>query len=273
MQAFLNATMGIGVAVATLYATSKTIDSIRARLTFSPRKGPPITPLLDRVEFKNEWIKTSDGEVLHAWYLPSIEAKQRLVIFFHGNAGNISDYIPNLMEMHKLGFALLAVDYRGYGASSGEPTEAGILKDAEATYWYAQHQLGYAPSSIIIYGFSMGSVPATWLSSMFRISGLVVHNGFTSIWDVAKANNMLPFVSSLASVFSTLFTPGHYIRDAKCRVLIVHSRDDDLCPVSLGHQLYRTVAHAHKSFIELIGTHSNFHFSDHFRYQMKAFKD
>ncbi len=251
-------------------------NRVRSQLTFVPTRGKPaLEPR--HPEFSNLQIMTADAEVLHGWFIPhtgsSARTKfshSRLILYFHGNGGNLGDYVGNMMELSHLGFAVVAIDYRGYGQSTGIPSEGGILRDAEAVLSYVEHTLGFPLDSVIVYGFSLGSVPATWLASRFAVGGLIVHNGFTTIWDVAQANKIPSALTlSLSSFMSTLFTPEVYIRGARCPVLIVHSVADDLCPFRLGEQLYRNVPHDRKRFVPLQGTHSTFTFSDFFRQSIK----
>jgi len=102
------------------------------------------------LEYEELSITTSDQEVLYAWWIPQREAKYT-ILFFHGNAGNISHRLEKIAFFHELGFNVLIMDYRGYSKSTGSPTEKGIYLDAQATWEYLTHQKNIAPKDIILY--------------------------------------------------------------------------------------------------------------------------
>ena len=121
-------------------------------------------------------LATSDGKNLDGWFVPA-EARQPargLVIFFHGNAGNIAHRLDYLRMFHDLGLATLIIDYRGYGRSSGSPSEAGTYLDAEAAWRHATQTLGFAADRIVLFGESLGGGVATRLAVDNRPGALVL---------------------------------------------------------------------------------------------------
>lgn len=261
MNALRFTSLGI-IGVCSYVFLSRKVSEIRNRLTFLPTKGLPCPqPSLSSVKCKSVFIGTEDNEILHGWYL-SQDRKTKdlqdstLLIFFHGNGGNLGGYVTHIEHLYELGFDVLAVDYRGYGMSSGDPTEQGILKDAEAIIENALN-LGYSLNHIVIYGFSLGTVPATWLAHQYKVKALVIQNGFTTIWEIPFVEKFVPgYCTHLAS---TDFTPKDYLAEVSCPVCIIHSKDDKLCPIRMGMELYSAVPHkVKKSFITIDGTHSVF---------------
>ena len=108
---------------------------IQPRLVYFPDKHLSNTPSVFGLEYASINIPASDGETLHGWWVPVADAKGT-VLLFHGNAGNISHRINYLTMFSKLGYNTLLLDYRGYGQSSGKPSESGTYLDAQAAWRY-----------------------------------------------------------------------------------------------------------------------------------------
>ena len=242
------------------YSLVHFITYCRRKLTFVPRKGPPLFfPLLP---FETISFQTQDGCQLTGWYLKNKNKKKsKLLIYFHGNGGNLGDYVEAISRLHfHLNWNVLAVDYRGYGESSGEPTEEGILTDAKAVLEFAEKSLSFSLSEIVLYGFSMGSVPATYLASEYpKIGGIIVQNGFTSILELTD--------SYMTQFMTSVFTPLKYISKVTCNVLILHCQDDELCPFSHGERLFAEITknpyhQKNKKFLDFAGNHNTSIFSD-----------
>ena len=105
---------------------------LEPRMAFFPLAGVQDKPAAAGIVYRDLRIGTADGETLHAWWLEHGAARAQ-VVFFHGNGGNLSLWLDLLVEMWRRGLSVLAVDYRGYGASTGSPSERGLYRDAEAT--------------------------------------------------------------------------------------------------------------------------------------------
>lgn len=207
--------------------------------------GLPFTPL---------GLATSDGENLDGWFVPA-DAKQTprgLVIFFHGNAGNIAHRLDYLRMFHDLGLSTLIIDYRGYGRSSGTPSEAGSYLDADAAWRHATLTLGFPADRIVIFGESLGGGIATRLAVANRPGALVLASTFTSIPDLgAELYPLLP-VRLLANIrYDNLAR----LPQVACPILVMHSRDDDIIPFSHGRRLFES-ARAPKQFLEMSGGHN-----------------
>jgi uncharacterized protein len=207
--------------------------------------GLPFTPLQ---------LATADGETLDGWFVPAAAALEArgLVVFFHGNAGNISHRLDYLRMFHDLGLATLIVDYRGYGRSSGTPSEEGSYFDARAVWRHATQNLGFHAERIVIFGESLGGGVATNLAAENRPAALVLASTFTSVPDMgADLYPLLP-IRLLARI--------HYDNLARidqilCPLMIIHSRDDDIIPFAHGRRLFEA-AHQPKQFLEIAGGHN-----------------
>lgn len=226
---------------------------LREFLTFVPTTGPPSkTPQIPYVVYR---IPTQDNEVLSAWGLFHEDNPQApLLLYFHGNGGNLSSYVGVLQDLYKAGFHVLAADYRGYGVSTGKPSERGILVDAESVWNFATNTLNFRAEDIVLYGFSMGSVPASYLASLHpEIIAVVLHGGFSSLLEVPG-----PVGRVFLSYSTSLFTPAKYISLAKCPVIIVHAKGDSICDVSHSYVLFDHCKHKQKALLLLEGGHETY---------------
>ena len=171
---------------------------LQSRMLFHPIAEMATEPAGDNYTFKTVIVNTRDGERLNAWYLHAAKDSP-VVLFFHGNAGNISHRIDTLELLVALGANVFIVDYRGYGASSGTPSEDGFYRDAEAAWRHLVIAEGVAAQDIIVFGRSLGGGVAGWLATQVQPGALVLESTFTSIPDlVAEYYPWLPRVFSSA---------------------------------------------------------------------------
>ena len=155
-------------------------------------------PLQVGLDYKDVYIKTKDGVTLHAWlcYVNKNAPKNfRTTLFFHGNAGNIGARLPNIEVLCKaLNTNVLIIDYRGYGHSTGEPSEEGLHQDALATLEHALNDDDIDPSRLYIFGRSLGGAVAARLAmNSNQFKGVIIENTFTSIGDMV--NQLMPLVA------------------------------------------------------------------------------
>ena len=126
-------------------------------LVYYPEIGRGITgtPGESGLAYESVELETADGESLHGWFVPASHAKAT-VLFFHGNAGNISQRIDYLSMFYRLGYNTFIFDYRGYGESSGKPTEQGTYRDAVAAWRYITEKKAIPPADVVLFGESLG---------------------------------------------------------------------------------------------------------------------
>ena len=209
------------------------------------------TPDQIGLSFETLAFTTDDDITLHGWFLP-VEKPRATLLFFHGNAGNISHRLDSLEIFHRLGLAVLIFDYRGFGQSEGWPTEPGNYRDAEAAWRFLTEQMKLPPGEILLFGRSLGAAIAAHLASRHPIKGLILESAFTSVPDMAADLYPLFPVRSLSRF---QFDTRAYLESVTCPVLVVHSPDDEIIPFKHGRQLFQA-ARQPKQFLEISGSHN-----------------
>lgn len=210
-----------------------------------------VDPSFFGLEFEEIVFNTEDGITLFGWYVPS-GSTESVVLVCHGNAGNISHRLDTIKIFYELGISVFIFDYRGYGKSEGQPTEAGTYEDAKAAWNYLTETRLVDPTQVIIFGRSLGGSIAAWLAQDRLPAGLILESTFTSLADIAaKLYPYLPVRMLLVYSYNTL----EYLNQVNCPVLIVHSRDDDIIPFRHGENLFNK-AHEPKRFLEIHGSHN-----------------
>jgi pimeloyl-ACP methyl ester carboxylesterase len=122
------------------------------------------------------------GQTLHGWWIPAANPRAKVVLYLHGNDGNVSTSMDGTAPLRELGYSVFMIDYRGYGASGGGfPSEAGVYQDAQSAWDYLVHERGINPANLLIYGHSLGGAIAIELALGHpEAAGLVVESSFTS---------------------------------------------------------------------------------------------
>lgn len=245
----------LGIVAAIAYgALALVIFIAQPGLIYYPEPGRNIIAAPDYVGLAYEpvEISTTDGETLHGWFVPAPAAKGTM-LFFHGNAGNISHRMEYLLMFHRLGYNTFIFDYRGYGQSSGSPSESGTYLDAQAAWRYLTEAKGIPPARIVLFGESLGGAVAAWLAMNEKPGALVLASVFTSVPDMAA--KIYPFLPvRLLSRFD--YNTIEYLRTATCPVFVAHSSQDDIVPFTHGRALYQAAPEP-KQFLELQGGHNS----------------
>ncbi|MDE2366407.1 MAG: alpha/beta hydrolase [Betaproteobacteria bacterium] len=224
------------------------------KLIYFPDIGRAIIATPDEAGLAYEPVKIStiDGKTLHGWFVPAPAATET-VLFFHGNAGNISHRMQYLSMFHSLGYDTFIFDYRGYGNSSGSPSESGTYEDAQAAWQYLTEERCIPPDRIILFGESLGGAIAAWLAAREKPGLLVLASAFTSVPDVAaKLYPFLPVRLLSRFEYNTLKS----LQSVSCPVFVAHSPDDEIVPFAQGQALYEA-ASGPKQFLELQGGHND----------------
>lgn len=207
---------------------------VEPKLAFYPFAGVQETPRDLGIEFSDLSIVTSDGERLSAWWLEPRDALAE-VVYFHGNGGNLSNWLPIVAAMHARRLAVLAVDYRGYGASSGAPSEQGLYRDADATldrFWRELHRAG---RPVIYWGRSLGGAPATYGAKVRRPDGVILEAPFPDKNAVVAGNPLL----RVLGVFSSYrFPMREFLGAYEGPALVIHGDADTIVDPSLGRQVF-----------------------------------
>jgi fermentation-respiration switch protein FrsA (DUF1100 family) len=199
-----------------------------------PSREMAATPAAVGLDYEPVEIETDDGELLHGWFVPAPE-ERAVVLFFHGNAGNISHRLDSLRIFNSLGLSVLIFDYRGYGLSSGRPSEQGTYADAQAAWLHLVDTRGVSPTRIILFGRSLGGAVATWLAVQQTPRALIVESTFRSVPDLAAEIYWFLPVRRLAQIE---YPVERLIGEVSAPVLIAHSRDDEIIPFSHAEALH-----------------------------------
>lgn len=234
---------------------------------FYPDKQITDTPTDIGLSFDDVVMETEDGVSIHGWFIKHPQA-QTTVLFFHGNAGNLSYRLEKLQLLHELGLNVLIVDYRGYGKSQGHPTEAGLYKDALAAYDTLIKRSDVNIDKIIAYGVSLGGVVAIDLALKRKVAALWTESTLTSAADMAK--RLYPFIPSF--LIRIKMDNLNKIAEVNVPKLMIHSQDDSVVPFEMGQQLFDT-AREPKTFMTIQGGHNDGHVQsrDQFMEGMRTF--
>ncbi len=196
-------------------------------------------------------FSAQDGVELFGWFVPALR-ERAVILFCHGNAGNISDRLQYIKMFNALDFSVFAFDYRGYGRSHGEPSEQGTYLDAQAAWDYLTQKRGVSPGDIVIFGESLGGAIGAWLAQNKDPAALIIQAAFISI--PAMASHLYPmFPARFLARYS--YSTIDYLRQVRVPVLIAHSCDDDIIPFDQGMKLYEA-AKEPKQFLEMRGDHN-----------------
>jgi fermentation-respiration switch protein FrsA (DUF1100 family) len=238
--------IGYGLILIVLYA-------LQSRLIFYPGILPPDFKFRLVPGAEETMLKTSDGERISALFFRSRNAD--VVLYFHGNAGDLSGWQFVAADFTSLGYNFMIIDYRGYGKSSGKLSEEGLYLDAQAAYDYLIDK-GFAPENILIYGRSIGSGIAVDLASSQPCKGLILESPFSSL--ARLANEKFPLF------FPSLYLRYHFdnlgkINDVRCPVIFLHGSDDTLIPASHSTRLFQRFTGKKELVIVDKGSHNDLH--------------
>lgn len=225
---------GVLLLLATLTASG---CGFGTRYVFSSSREIAGNPEGRGLAYEEAWFETEDGKRLNGWFLPG-SAGNPLVLFFHGNAANISHRVENLDHLHGMGFPVFIFDYRGFGLSEGWPTsEADLRRDARgALAWLAQR--GWKPWQMIYFGGSMGAAVAVDLALEACPAGIVLESPFTNLAEIARQTTPITYYLfgwwSIESGFDNLNRIGRL----QAPLLIFHGDRDAIVPLEMSQRLF-----------------------------------
>jgi uncharacterized protein len=196
-------------------------------------------------------LTTPDNEKLLSWYSKAAAGKPT-ILFFHGKGGSISGRPKRYAYYTSHGYGVFFLEYRGYGASSGRPSEAGLTMDADAAYnWLVKN--GVSPQSIVLAGESMGTGVATITASRHEVAALSLQAPYSSIADVAAARYWwLP----VRLLIKDPFDAASAITKVHVPVLMQHGEIDQTIPIRFGQTLF-AAANEPKEFVVVPGGYHN----------------
>ncbi len=201
---------------------------------FFPDRAHEFSPGTMHLDYEEVIFKTEDRKTLHGWFFPN-QAATPVLIFFHGNAGNISHRLDNVVHLLKQGLGVFIFDYRGYGKSTGRPSEKGIYKDGLAAYDYLHRKRNVPPGQILLFGRSLGAAVAAEVALKRRVRGLIMESAFTTTKDMAKT---MPLFALLSPLLPANYNNMEKIGRISVPKLIIHGEEDDIVPIAMGRKLY-----------------------------------
>lgn len=202
--------------------------------------------------YETLWLAGRDGVRLHAWMVRRPESAWTLVIM-HGNAGNLMFHEPLLALCRSLGLQAILFDYRGYGLSTGRPTQEGLLRDAEAVVDFVEGTLGVSRDRIVYFGVSLGSGVAALLAERRPPGRLILESAFPTLSRVAFHH--YPFLP-VRFLLLDRYDSRSAFRSIACPVLFLHPTQDEIIPIEMGRELFAQ-AKEPKIFVPIPGAHHN----------------
>jgi hypothetical protein len=237
--------------VVVLAALTAFVRWVEPRIAFFPFPGEDETPRTAGLPFDAITIETTDGERLRAWLLHGPHPRARIV-YFHGNGGNLSNWSPILSAIARRGYSVLAVDYRGYGLSTGHPTERGLYRDVDATVVRPWSEAD-SRLPLVYWGRSLGGALAGYGATVRKPDGLIIEAGFADARSAVRGSPPLAVLSLLASY---RFPTAEFINRANVPVLQLHGDRDSVIPFELGRDLFQKIT-GPKEFVVIPGGDHN----------------
>ncbi len=219
---------------------------------FFPQSAFDLTPQDLRMVYKDVYFNTDDDQRLHGWFFPTAKTNP-VILFFHGNAGNISHRLDNIKRLLEKDLQVFIFDYRGYGKSTGRPTEKGLNLDGLAAYGYLVEKEKIPPRKIILFGRSLGAAVAINIACQKPIGSIIIESAFTSVRDMAKTILLFRLFSWIMPLS---YNNLEKIAAVKAPVCIIHGDSDDVVPFHMGQRLFEA-AKEPKYFLRLAGAGHN----------------
>lgn len=216
------------------------------------------------MNYEDVEILTEDGCKLHAWFIYQPDRYRRpTLLYFHGNAGNVGFRLPLFKELFfQSKVNILAVDYRGYGLSTGKPSEKGLNLDADAALDYIRARKDIDHENIVVFGRSLGGAVAVSLCNKRKseVSGLIVENTYASMEDLAKdLFSVLKFLSPLLPfLLKNKWETKEKIQSVDCPILFISGLQDRVIPPRHMKMLCKNAPKNPKNiFKQMLGGHND----------------
>lgn len=207
-----------------------------------------------RLPLEDVWFQAEDGTRLFGWYTPAASPGRGAVLLWcHGNAGNIINRLDNLVSLHQLGLSVFLFDYRGYGRSEGRPSEPGLYQDALAAYAQLAETRRIPANRIVLFGRSLGAAVAVEVASRHPAAGLILESAFPSVEALAR---WYYFGLPAHWFVNARFPLAERLKEVRIPVLVIHGDQDDVVPFELGRQVYEA-ALPPKAFYPVHGADHN----------------
>jgi fermentation-respiration switch protein FrsA (DUF1100 family) len=252
-------TVLVGVIFFVAGAWAVKFDYIVNHFAFHPSKDFLSVAGIETIpHIRSTYINTHDGERLEAAFIEN-SSSPYITLFFHGNAGAIADRIGFLQTLAQQGTSVLGVGYRGYGASTGRPSEDGIYTDGKAAVAYAVDSLGYTSDNILLCGRSIGTAVAVKTALVDDFRGVILISPISTAREYAAYHDFGIFSLFAGSSFPISST----VESLTLPLLVIHGTADRILPCEMGKTLFRRAASEHKDFVAIEdGTHNGLEYED-----------
>lgn len=266
------------------------IGMIKRSIIFQNGMGKDIVVENDWTSFEELYLTSDDNIKIHSWFISASQVgkgednekeedvnekvnmkKNDVILFFHGNAGNLTQRTNFMKLFNKMGYDVLIIDYRGYGKSEGAPSEYGVAKDAMSAWDHLVNEKGYSPSNICVFGNSLGGAVGTGLVHELKKKNvkpkcLILQSTFSSI------ANFVPWI--LRILCRGDFDSVEKIKDVKCPVMVVHSKYDDMIPFFHSEIIMENLpTDIHSKHLTIKGSHNNPLLNEEYCKEFKNFLD
>jgi len=221
-------------------------------MVFYPLRKIEQTPDQWGMKYQNVTLSSTAGHKIHGWYIPG-KNPNRVLLFFHGNGGNISHRQDSIEIFHHLGLNVFIIDYQGYGKSEGTPGEQAMYDDGRAAFDYLATARKFPKKDIVVFGRSLGGAVAARVAAEKQPGAVVLESTFASLPDVASY--YFPFMSKIV-LTRYRFNSVKQVKNIHKPLLVLHSRQDDVIPFQSGVKLYNA-ANNPRLFVEIVGDHNN----------------
>ena len=197
-------------------------------------------------EYKEVFIEVDKDINLKSWFLEKDLKKYKTILYFHGNAGDLTNRVHKLNELNKLNVNILIISWRGFSGNPGNPTEKNLYNDAKKTVAWL-NEAGVKNKNIILYGESLGTGVATELGQDNSFAGIVLESPFTSIADAAKI--YYPYLP-INLLIKDRYDSSKKIKNINTPILIMHGKKDNIVPLYMGERLFK-IANKPKKFLQV----------------------
>ena len=228
------------------------VRSLLPKVVFHPTSTNWGNPGDVGLEHDEVELTTSDGVRLNAWYVPAKQERATL-LFFHGNAGNITDRLESIKIFNGLGLSVFIIDYRGFGKSAGSPSLKGVGLDARAAWNWLTIEKNKNPDTIIVFGRSLGGAVAIDLASEVKPAALIIESTFASLPDMVLVPALVPLARILIGDW---WNSEKRVRVMEFPAFFAHSPDDEVVPYAQGRRVYDAYL-GEKEFLSLSGGHND----------------
>ncbi len=243
-------------------------------LAYFPELTLKGTPEHVGLEYEDLWLETDDGNRVHGWWIPGpartplqATSGQPTWVYFHGNGGNISARLDGYRSIHRFtGANILAIDYRGFGLSEGQPCEAGTYVDGLAAVAEARRRHGSSKGPLVLLGVSMGSAVASRLACDTSPDAVVLESPPSSFLDLAPVHYPWTRWLPLSLIMQYRYETKNHVARSNVPTLVVHGDEDDIVPLFSGQIVFDRANEPKQLHVVKGGTHDRPDLVDEARY-------